>query len=162
MNTPNNKTLILIDGHVHFHDCFDLPRFLSSAYTNFRDVAEQQGVPNHFIGVLMLTEIARAGWFKRLSALADGEHTTESTTKGDWNFRRTSESSSLLAERGQHECLFPHDRLSDQLGGLLHKGSPRAILRRSAFRVLYKMAAVLLTIHSSALTLPRGRIVYLY
>jgi hypothetical protein len=82
---------VLIDAHVHLHDCFAIPRFLEAAVANFTAAAsalEAPAVP----GCLLLADCAGArgfdrlrrerprGW--RLETLADGlsVRATEDTT----------------------------------------------------------------------------------
>jgi hypothetical protein len=100
------RSLVLVDAHVHIHDCFALPRFLNSAYANFRDVAARKEACNGFTGMLLLAETARANWFKRLTTLADNGHTSETAPLGEWHLRHTAESCSLLVERRQNEHIF--------------------------------------------------------
>lgn len=104
--SSSRQSLVLVDAHVHIHDCFALPRFLNSAYANFRDVAAREKTYNGFTGVLLLTETARANWFERLTILADNGSASETALLGAWHLRHTAESCSLLAERGQNEHLF--------------------------------------------------------
>lgn len=52
---------ILIDGHVHIYDCFDVSALLDAAYNNFR----KHSLDQPFTGVLMLTETAGDDWFSR-------------------------------------------------------------------------------------------------
>ncbi len=54
MTTHDN--LIVLDGHVHIYDCFDMSLFLDAAFRNFSMQAEKQGAANTFIGILLLTE----------------------------------------------------------------------------------------------------------
>ncbi len=104
--SSSGQSLVLVDAHVHIHDCFALPRFLNSAYANFKDVAAREGINNGFTGVLLLTETARANWFKRLTTLADNGPTPETASLREWHLHHTAESCSLLAERRQNENIF--------------------------------------------------------
>lgn len=76
----------LVDGHVHVHPCFDLGRFLRSAVDNFRLAGSEAP------GVLLLTESAGARFFE------DARRASGEGPPGDWRFRETSESSSLVVE----------------------------------------------------------------
>lgn len=86
-----SSSVALVDSHVHFHDCYDLPAFLSGALRNFRK-AGQGGT-----GYLLLTESAGSRWFRRWR---DG------LTSGGWRFEPTAEGESLRAVSGAGEGLF--------------------------------------------------------
>lgn len=92
--------MILVDAHVHIYECFDLKKFFSSAFLNFKSVAEKLGSGNDFAGVLLLTETARDNCFHLLHKCADGEHLPHSAEVGKWKFFHTDENCSLYA---QHE-----------------------------------------------------------
>ncbi|MCA1853850.1 MAG: hypothetical protein LC647_16095 [Beggiatoa sp.] len=103
---PGNTPAVLIDTHVHIHGCFRLARFFGAAHANFERAARAQpgshkSSHDGFIGVLMLTETARADCFKRLSAWADGED----SGLGEWRLRHTDETGSVMAER-HGQCLY--------------------------------------------------------
>lgn len=86
--------LLLVDAHVHIHDCFPLGRFLASAFANFAAEAKRRG-EHAFRGVLMLAESAWDDAFGALAARADrGEPLADG---GGWRFERTAEPCSLLA-----------------------------------------------------------------
>lgn len=86
-----SSSVALVDSHVHFHPCYDLPAFLNGALRNFRK-AGQAGT-----GYLLLTESAGAHWFRRWrDGLSAG---------GGWRFERTLEEESLLAVNGMGERL---------------------------------------------------------
>ena len=57
-NRKVNLRTVLVDAHVHIHDCFGLETFFDQAYRNFCSVARQHGWSSP-LGVLMLTESAR-------------------------------------------------------------------------------------------------------
>ncbi len=90
---------ILIDTHVHIHGCFPLGRFLNAAYSNFEHAAGDCGGRQGFIGVLMLTETARADGFERLSAWVDGRAGGIGPELEAWSIRHTAETASLAAAR---------------------------------------------------------------
>ncbi|MGH8587281.1 MAG: hypothetical protein ACREWE_14240 [Gammaproteobacteria bacterium] len=97
---PRDTPAVLIDTHVHIHGCFPLAGFFDAAHANFERVARAHDGEDGFIGVLMLTETARADCFKRLSARAD-----EGSGPGEWRLRHTEETRSVTAERHGH-CLY--------------------------------------------------------
>ncbi|HEX9876461.1 MAG TPA: hypothetical protein VGC50_07410 [Gammaproteobacteria bacterium] len=60
----------LIDGHVHFHACFDPDEFLNCAWANFARAAVAAGFGDRFSAYLLMTETAHAHWFDDLSQRA--------------------------------------------------------------------------------------------
>jgi hypothetical protein len=98
-----NGSLVLVDAHVHIHDCFPLASFLDGAYDNFKNVARMEGKADGFFGVLMLTETSRADFFQRMASCASGDCSMDT---GDWNFIKTAEESSLVAQRHSGEQLL--------------------------------------------------------
>ncbi|MGQ0591249.1 MAG: hypothetical protein ACT4QB_01005 [Gammaproteobacteria bacterium] len=110
MPMPGDTPAVLIDTHVHIHGCFPLAGFFDAAHVNFERAARAQPETHKssdggFIGVLMLTETARADCFKRLSAWADGAADGVDSVLGDWRLRHTEETGSVTAEcHGQ--CLY--------------------------------------------------------
>ncbi len=107
---PGDIPAVLIDTHVHIHGCFPLAGFFDAAYANFERAARaqpgsHQSSQDGFIGVLMLTETARADCFQRLSAGADGAADGIVSGLGEWRLRRTEETGSVTAER-HGQCLY--------------------------------------------------------
>lgn len=90
--------MILVDAHVHIHDCFDLEDFLDAALTNFRAESIRCGRRNAFTALLLLTESEQENWFDRLVHYARNGYTLAKVASRTWSFRRTAESCSLLAE----------------------------------------------------------------
>jgi hypothetical protein len=82
-------TAALVDGHVHLHDCFEVPRFLDGAGGNFAAAAAGLGMTTAPTGCLMLVESSGVDNFARL---ADG---TASTVP--WRVEPTREPLSLVA-----------------------------------------------------------------
>lgn len=68
------SSLLIIDGHVHIHDCFDIPFFFSSAFSNCLQVARNAGNGRSHIPVLLLTEGRGQRVFQRIQ---------EETNKGN-------------------------------------------------------------------------------
>ena len=79
---------ILVDGHVHFHACFQRKLFLNAALRNFRKNIRAPQKP--WLGILCFTEDAGSDSF------ADFESSTASD-RGEWAVYRTSEDCSLIA-----------------------------------------------------------------
>jgi hypothetical protein len=101
--------MILVDAHVHIHDCFDLGMFLDSAFENFRIEADRIKLDDaSSFFVLLLTETARDNWFERLADHADEKWVFETVKSNGWSFHRTDETCSLLAEstNGQRMILI--------------------------------------------------------
>ena len=63
-----NKTLLLIDSHVHIHQCYNLDEYLASTFSNFSSFAN--GIENgkDWIGVLFLTEIEGVNYFNLIKS----------------------------------------------------------------------------------------------
>jgi hypothetical protein len=59
------KSLILIDSHVHIYDCYNIKRFFYSALTNFTHSSTNLGC-DKFIGILFLTETRNDNYFQAL------------------------------------------------------------------------------------------------
>jgi hypothetical protein len=88
-----HESSVLIDAHVHLHDCFPPATFLESARRNFESAARQQGWPAP-LGVLMLTESEGIDWFDRLERLADGR---KEGAVAPWVVARTNDPDALEA-----------------------------------------------------------------
>jgi hypothetical protein len=91
--------LIIADGHVHIHECFDFRRLLDQALNNFR---REAGRP--FLGLLFLTDInAERGFLTLRKKLAEqgGEQRLD-----PWTIQTTGEDLSLAAQLSQEERLF--------------------------------------------------------
>jgi hypothetical protein len=84
-------SVALVDGHVHLHDCFEVPRFLDVAAANFAAAATGLGLPGEPTGCLMLVESRGVDNFARL---ADGTAST-----GAWRVESTREPVSLVAHK---------------------------------------------------------------
>lgn len=61
-----NKSLILIDAHIHIHDCFNIEKFFNNAKNNFLRQLQLSNSNDHF-AILCLTESHRINYFKQLS-----------------------------------------------------------------------------------------------
>lgn len=91
----------LVDAHVHFHPCFELPEFLAAAAANFRIGAEESGRAGRAAGVLMLTDVEGQDVFAEWSELA-----RQGRSRGGWRFHATDESCSLVAVRDPEAFLI--------------------------------------------------------
>ncbi len=81
--------MIIIDAHIHIHDCYNLEQFFNSAETNFKKQADKLKT-NSFVGVLCLTEISGVNVFDKLSNFAK-----EKKKIGNWLISFTQEENSL-------------------------------------------------------------------
>lgn len=106
MATTVSQPSILVDAHVHIHDCFCVPAALEAAAANFRATAVAEGTLDDYVGVLLLTETANSDWFMRThSSLAQSsDHIGVSAEK--WVFKSTGEACSLIAESVRGERLI--------------------------------------------------------
>ena len=97
--------MLLLDGHVHIHDCFDIVAFLDGAYLNFlnRALAMDRG---DFSAVLLLTESAGDDWFGRLRRLSENREGVGNGKENGWSFYATGEDCSLVAESRKGERIF--------------------------------------------------------
>ena len=90
-NTEQKEKVVLLgDGHVHVHHCFDLDLFWQSAWSNFAEAANQYSQGTKFKAVLFLTEcqgIDRFSDFKKEALSAEQQ--------GLWSFQKTDESRCL-------------------------------------------------------------------
>ena len=94
-------SLILVDGHVHIYDCFDLPLFLDAAFQNFAVQANKQKASNSFIGILLLTETLGVDRFAGLIACADARDGVENKRIGSWKVELHAEDDAREADQKQ-------------------------------------------------------------
>jgi hypothetical protein len=98
--------MILVDGHVHIYDCFDLKLFLDSALDNFNSQAVHLGKEDDFTGILLLAETSRQNWFERLSGYLEGGLNLGGGGLDGWTFRPTNEANTLWAKKKQGQGFF--------------------------------------------------------
>jgi hypothetical protein len=79
-------TTLLVDGHVHYHDCFGVARFLRAARDNFAAVRKEADAPGA-VGCLMFSESAWSHYFRSF-----GEGQIEREAPG-WSVRRLEDCS---------------------------------------------------------------------
>jgi hypothetical protein len=89
---------VLVDAHVHIHECFACERFLDAAAANFGQATDALHAEGDVHGFLMLTESAGVD---RFAALADGQLQT-----GSWQIAPTEEAVSLVATRRGASPIF--------------------------------------------------------
>src|SRR5919112_3355993 len=89
--TLSTSPTILLDAHVHLHQCFDPAGFLDSARENFMVAARQAGRTNS-IGCLWLTDTSEDVSFRRLSRGSPAGGAMER-----WSLSQTDEPTSMVA-----------------------------------------------------------------
>ena len=92
---------VLVDAHVHIHDCFDLSEFLDAAARNFSTAASGLGVADSYVPVLCLTETSYAGKFDELRALAEKNPGACVTRGSGWRVYSIDEAVSLSVDHSQ-------------------------------------------------------------
>lgn len=90
---PYPDRAVLVDGHVHLHDCFDLRIFLDSAAANFRRAAAEIGAAGDAPGCLCFVDHGPRSAFRALRARAGAE-----VCEG-WTVRALEEESSVCLTR---------------------------------------------------------------
>jgi hypothetical protein len=98
-----HESSVLIDAHVHLHDCFPPATFLESARRNFESAALQHGWPAP-LGVLMLTESEGVDWFGRLERLADDGQ--DAAALAPWTVAPTADPCALEARCGTRRLVI--------------------------------------------------------
>lgn len=91
---------ILLDGHVHFHGCFDQGRFFDSASANLRAGGRAVGLPETAAHCLLFTEGVDDDFFERLRQVGTP------AASGPWQVHPTSEDCSLLARGNGADSLI--------------------------------------------------------
>lgn len=87
-----NEQAVLVDGHVHFYDCFDRQIYFDSASANFQSAAAELELKPSVTGCLLFTETSRQHYFQKFKEAAGCDD-------GGWSFRETLEDESLIASK---------------------------------------------------------------
>lgn len=88
---------VLVDAHVHIHDCFDLQAFLDAAARNFAaHSGDRPGSLSHRY-VLCLTETQAAEKFETIAEMADASRAESATPEHQWAFHRIDDRRCLVA-----------------------------------------------------------------
>jgi hypothetical protein len=101
--------LLIIDGHVHIHDCFDISRFIGSAFSNCLQAALDLGCDRSHVPVLLLTEGRRQRVFRRIKEeTMKGNMRISDEQTGGYRAIATEEEESLRIQRtdGTFLCLI--------------------------------------------------------
>ena len=96
----NQESLMLVDGHVHLHACFDVELLLDAALHNFQNLSG-----NNTAFFLALTESKSENYFQRLCQLGRGNEDTE-ISLNNWQIQLTDESCSLRAQKSDAESIY--------------------------------------------------------
>ena len=100
-------SLLVIDAHVHIHDCFDRSRFFGSAFSNCEQVAWNVGHTRSHIPVLLLAEGRRQHAFKRIQEeTKNGNNGIADRETGSFQVIATEEVESLRIQKMDGTCLF--------------------------------------------------------
>ncbi len=90
-----DKLTLLLDSHVHLHQCFEVEQVFSSASKNFAEQAAKMG-KSHYLPCLLLTEMQGEDWFADHQELVK-KNQGELLLEAGWTLKSTSEASSLWA-----------------------------------------------------------------
>lgn len=93
----NNESLMLVDGHVHIHSCFDVETLLDAALNNFQNLNYCNAA-----FFLALTESKTQNYFQRLWQLGQGNE-QNGLGLNNWQIIPTDESHSLYAQKSDRE-----------------------------------------------------------
>lgn len=92
------QTLMLVDGHVHIHPCFDIKVLLNSALENFQKLNYSSETY-----ILVLTESQSQNYFARFQQLAQGDfengYKNERLDLGEWQIMPTDELDSVCVQK---------------------------------------------------------------
>lgn len=92
--------MLIIDGHVHIHDCFDISRFFGSAFFNFLQAARNAGCGLPHVPVLLLTEGRGQRVFHRIQEeTKNGSNRVGDKQTGGYRVFATEEGESLRVQR---------------------------------------------------------------
>jgi len=100
MQKKDSSNILLIDAHVHIHDCFDIDELLNSALRNFQNAAQKYFNAKSFTCVLMLTESYGVDYFTYLK-----EDRLKNNQNSEWSFHLTQENNSIIAEKNKMDKL---------------------------------------------------------
>jgi len=93
------ENMLIIDAHIHIHECFDIEKFFDFAWDNFQYQAVKLQAGS-FTGVLCLTEKSGTDVFGTLEKIAAEQEKT-----GDWDIRFTEEENSLLLSKNDFRMI---------------------------------------------------------
>lgn len=100
------KNLILVDAHVHIHECFVIEKVLDSALGNFKKAYHRIGENSKFEGVLFLTETEGMNKYSQLQSYSSEKSNKKAIEIGSWKFYFTEETNCLRANRDDRQNIF--------------------------------------------------------
>jgi len=101
------SSLLIIDGHVHVHDCFDISSFFDSAFFNCSQVARNVGCDRSYIPILLLTEGRRQRAFRGIQEeTKNGNNRIADAQTGGYRVFATEEDESLRIQKEDGMFLF--------------------------------------------------------
>lgn len=101
-----NATQVLVDAHVHIHECFVIDSFLSAAAQNFAHAASRMADADDRHFVMCLTETAGTHKFAELHSIAGDKKLPVAVPGSRWTIMLTDEPVSLIAEHPDFGALF--------------------------------------------------------
>jgi hypothetical protein len=110
-NTPLrgsiDKAFVIVDAHVHIHNCFEAAEFFDHAFSNLKAMAESLSRSSDFVGVLMLTESTEDNYFTLFARMAGSQEPSANFVNlGPWTFVKTNEPSSLVVTDGKKKLIL--------------------------------------------------------
>ena len=105
MTETERQATLLIDAHVHVHDCFQLDRFFEQAHRNFEQAAREHGW-EPALGVLMLTESEGVDWFSRLAGIASDSTAGRAPRRTSWTIQTSRDPAALTVASGGRRLLL--------------------------------------------------------
>ena len=90
--------LLLIDSHVHIHDCYNLDKYFESVFYNFSNAPESKN--ENWLGFLLLTEIKGNNYFNKLF------NDFELNVSNEFKFFKTAENESVLVQDKNGKKIF--------------------------------------------------------
>jgi hypothetical protein len=90
--------MVLVDGHVHVHGCFDVANVFDAAADNFAAAARALGSPDDHDAILCLAEMRGEGFFEAVRARRAGR--VWHGRRGFWEAEETREPQALVVRRG--------------------------------------------------------------
>lgn len=98
--SPGIGRVLLVDGHVHFHNCFSWEDFLNAAAANFAQARRRLQVAGDSPGCLLLTESAGMDQYRVLSSQP------EIVESLGWHIVESGEECSVILNRGEDTLIL--------------------------------------------------------
>lgn len=93
---------VLVDAHVHLHDCFDVQNLLDAAANNFAANSSRHSQRTSGRYVLCLAETQAAERFGGVACEADEGVVKLANTQKRWRFKRTDDKECVIAAHTDH------------------------------------------------------------